>query len=169
MIAVCALLFSQPLFYIGVKFANRHRLLDHPSPRRRHRKPTPIIGGVLIFLTWIFAVLLYSFFHQNWLATNLPSLLPMICSLVMLIVLVWWTMWEDWLPDKNCFFRLWRPQWWFSSILALGGPLSWAATHHKTIPAWAGPKNFWNWGWELKRTGPLKSPILREFCIDQSL
>ncbi len=70
---------------IGIPLADRFGLLDIPSPRRRHRKPTPINGGVCIFTAWSLGVLIYCAFYPEWLRANATSLLAMGSSLVILI------------------------------------------------------------------------------------
>ena len=50
----------------SIRFANRFQLMDHPNTRKTHLKPTPILGGVSIFISVIFALALtVSFLFVN--------------------------------------------------------------------------------------------------------
>lgn len=55
---VFAFLASQWLIPQSIRFAHRFRLVDHPTLRKTHLKPIPILGGVSIFISVVFAFIL---------------------------------------------------------------------------------------------------------------
>ena len=59
---VFAFLASQWLIPQSIRFAHRFRLVDHPTLRKTHLKPIPILGGVSIFIS---VVLTTSYIAQN--------------------------------------------------------------------------------------------------------
>jgi UDP-GlcNAc:undecaprenyl-phosphate GlcNAc-1-phosphate transferase len=46
------------LFFIGLKFANKYNFLDIPNSTKLHSKPTSYIGGLIIFLSYLFIVII---------------------------------------------------------------------------------------------------------------
>jgi len=42
------------LFFIGLKFAKKYNFLDIPNFRKIHSKPTSYLGGLIIFLSYLF-------------------------------------------------------------------------------------------------------------------
>jgi len=86
-IAACILIVSEFVHRQGIRTAHRFKLLDVPSPRRRHRAPTPIIGGLGIFFTWTLGMAAFSFIQPEWFATHVQSMIPIAVSLVILITL----------------------------------------------------------------------------------
>jgi len=86
LLVIATFLISQPILSLAIRFAYRFNLLDHPCPRRRHRKPTPIVGGLSIFLTWALAIGAYSFFKPDWIHANFISLVPMSVGLAILLL-----------------------------------------------------------------------------------
>ncbi len=68
-------LFS-PLFFTAlIRFSEKHGLVDIPSSRRKHKKPTPITGGVGIFAIWLLGVCSYSFLQPSWFLQHTTSIL----------------------------------------------------------------------------------------------
>ncbi len=49
---------SFSLFYVVKKIAKKYKLVDLPSERKIHKKPTPRIGGVMIFFAFIITYLI---------------------------------------------------------------------------------------------------------------
>jgi UDP-GlcNAc:undecaprenyl-phosphate GlcNAc-1-phosphate transferase len=72
---------------LGIALAYRFRLLDVPSLRRRHSKPTPINGGLCIFAAFIAGVALFSKLQPAWFAENIKSLEVYGVSLSILLTL----------------------------------------------------------------------------------
>jgi UDP-GlcNAc:undecaprenyl-phosphate GlcNAc-1-phosphate transferase len=48
------ILHSILLFFIGLKFAKKYNFLDIPNFRKVHSKPTSYLGGLIIFLSYLF-------------------------------------------------------------------------------------------------------------------
>ena len=86
-VSMCSLFGSFFIQKIVIQAAYRFKLLDHPSPRRRHRAPTPIIGGLGIFFTWALGLALFCLIEPNWFEVHAKSLLPIVTSLSILLVL----------------------------------------------------------------------------------
>jgi len=53
-----ALLASLALTIPIRRLALRHGMVDHPGPRKVHVKPVPLLGGIAIYLGFVFAILL---------------------------------------------------------------------------------------------------------------
>ena len=51
---------AQWLIPQAIRFAHRFQLVDHPNQRKQHIKSTPILGGVSIFVSVVFALSLTS-------------------------------------------------------------------------------------------------------------
>lgn len=50
---LCTFLLACLVIWRAIPFAVKHGLVDHPSSRRRHLKPMPMLGGVSILLAWL--------------------------------------------------------------------------------------------------------------------
>lgn len=74
-IAATALFLAFIIQNLNIRLAHRFGLLDVPSIRRRHKKATPITGGLGVFITWFLGVGLWGFFHPQWLAENQTGLI----------------------------------------------------------------------------------------------
>lgn len=61
-VSVLAFFTAQWLIPQAIRFAHRFQLVDHPSLRKTHIKSTPILGGVSIFISVVFALALTSSF-----------------------------------------------------------------------------------------------------------
>ena len=55
----------------AIRFAHRFQLVDHPNLRKTHTKSTPILGGLSIFISAVFALALTSLFLYNSLSVDL--------------------------------------------------------------------------------------------------
>ncbi|HOW16700.1 MAG TPA: MraY family glycosyltransferase, partial [bacterium] len=53
-----SLLVSVSLFYPVKQLAKKFNLMDLPDPRKIHKKPTPRIGGVMIFVSFLLVYLI---------------------------------------------------------------------------------------------------------------
>lgn len=86
-IAVTVLMAAFVIQNLNIRLAHRFGLLDVPSIRRRHKKATPIIGGVGVFTTWLLGVLAWGFFHPQWLSDNQTGLLVVGFSVLTLVAI----------------------------------------------------------------------------------
>ena len=72
---------------MGISLAHRFKLLDIPSPRRRHRQPTPTNGGICIFIAWALGMIVFAVMQPEWIHENAKSLTVLAASLAILIPL----------------------------------------------------------------------------------
>ena len=73
-ILLAAGIISAALLPLLISLGHRHGLIDPPGKHKRHREPTPVLGGVSLFLsTWITVVVALVLFHDA-MAELLPSL-----------------------------------------------------------------------------------------------
>ena len=56
---------SLVLCLLLIPVANRTGLLDHPSSRKVHSKPVPLVGGVAIYLAMVLAIILFTPFSKQ--------------------------------------------------------------------------------------------------------
>lgn len=57
--------FSSIIFtWLTIRIAKRFKILDYPSERKVHTDPTPLLGGVAIYIAYMLALLLN--FHFSW-------------------------------------------------------------------------------------------------------
>ena len=71
----------------AIRFAHRFQLVDHPSFRKKHIKSTPILGGVSIFISVVFALILSSLYLYNYPNVELDFKIVFgLCSAVSLMV-----------------------------------------------------------------------------------
>ena len=71
----------------AIRFAHRFQLVDHPDFRKKHLKSTPILGGVSIFISVIFALILSSLFMYSYPSIQLDFKIVFgLCSAVSLMV-----------------------------------------------------------------------------------
>ncbi|MGZ3695706.1 MAG: glycosyltransferase family 4 protein [Bdellovibrionota bacterium] len=50
----------------GIRLAHFFKALDLPSSRKRHTQPTPIVGGVCIFIAWTLGMIITAAFSPQW-------------------------------------------------------------------------------------------------------
>ena len=87
---VLAFFTAQWLIPQAIRFAHRFQLVDHPNLRKKHLKSTPILGGVSIFVSVVFALALASFLLYNSSSIDLDFKIAFgLCSAVSLMV--FWT------------------------------------------------------------------------------
>ena len=71
----------------AIRFAHRFQLVDHPDFRKKHLKSTPILGGVSIFISVIFALILSSLYMYSYPSIKLDFKIVFgLCSAVSLMV-----------------------------------------------------------------------------------
>jgi len=71
----------------AIRFAHRFQLVDHPNVRKNHIKSTPILGGVSIFISVVFALSLTSLFLYCYPRLDLNFKIVFgLCSAVSLMV-----------------------------------------------------------------------------------
>jgi len=71
----------------AIQFAHRFQLMDHPDFRKKHSKSTPILGGISIFVSVIFALAFSSLFLHNYPNTYLSFEVAFgLCSAISLMV-----------------------------------------------------------------------------------
>lgn len=71
----------------AIRFAHRFQLVDHPDFRKKHTNSTPILGGVSIFISVIFALILSSLYLYNYPNIELDFKIVFgLCSAVSLMV-----------------------------------------------------------------------------------
>ena len=68
---ILAFFTAQWLIPQAIRFAHRFQLVDHPNLRKTHIKSTPILGGLSIFISAVFALALTSLFLYNSLTVDL--------------------------------------------------------------------------------------------------
>ena len=74
----------------AIRFAHRFQLVDHPNFRKKHIKSTPILGGVSIFISVVFALILSSLYLYNYPNVELDFKIVFgLCSAVSLMVFFW--------------------------------------------------------------------------------
>ena len=61
--------------FLIISIAKRIDLVDHPGGRKHHRNPTPLIGGIVMFMVFSFGSLCLSFSLQHFRAFFAASLL----------------------------------------------------------------------------------------------
>jgi UDP-GlcNAc:undecaprenyl-phosphate/decaprenyl-phosphate GlcNAc-1-phosphate transferase len=84
--AIAALLSGLVIHRVGIPFARHFGLLDVPNPRRRHTKPTPIIGGLCIFLSAAIGLAVYVAQNPTFWNQNRISLLTLGTSVLILAI-----------------------------------------------------------------------------------
>lgn len=70
-----------------IRIATQKNLVDVPTSRRRHKKSTPIVGGVGIFVMWFLGIALYSVLHPTWFQEHSVSLLMISISILGLLTI----------------------------------------------------------------------------------
>ena len=84
---VLAFFTAQWLIPQAIRFAHRFQLVDHPNLKKKHLKSTPILGGVSIFVSVVFALALVSFLLYNSPSIDLDFKIVFgLCSAVSLMV-----------------------------------------------------------------------------------
>lgn len=64
-----------------IRFCRNRQILDKPSARRKHTKPTPRLGGVAVFLGFLFAIIIsLPFLNQS--LSQYPSYVFMLMGIV---------------------------------------------------------------------------------------
>ncbi|MGE4233900.1 MAG: glycosyltransferase family 4 protein [Bacteriovoracia bacterium] len=71
---------------LAIQVAHQYNLVDIPTARRRHIRPTPIIGGVAVFLTWGLGLLGYCIARPDWFSDHKKGLLVFSVSILLLMV-----------------------------------------------------------------------------------
>lgn len=66
-----ALVLSLGLTPIMMAFARRFKILDIPNNRKMHSTPTPLLGGMAIFLSTIISIIVYNIVFVDGLTTNI--------------------------------------------------------------------------------------------------
>ena len=78
---------AQWLIPQAIRFAHRFQLVDHPNLRKKHLKSTPILGGVSILISAVFALALVSLLLYNSSGVDLDYKIVFgLCSAVSLMV-----------------------------------------------------------------------------------
>lgn len=52
-------------FLISIPLAKKYGWVDHPSSRRRHQMPMPMVGGVTVFFCWLLLLASYLFWSST--------------------------------------------------------------------------------------------------------
>lgn len=64
-IFITSIIASLILTFICIHISRFFKVLDHPDSRKQHLRPTPLLGGLAVFLSYVLAVLVnYSFSWQ---------------------------------------------------------------------------------------------------------
>jgi UDP-GlcNAc:undecaprenyl-phosphate/decaprenyl-phosphate GlcNAc-1-phosphate transferase len=84
--ALVTLLAGFAIHRAGIPFAKRFGLLDVPNPRRRHAKPTPIIGGLCIIAAACVGLATYMLQNPVFWTENRTSLLALGTSVMILAI-----------------------------------------------------------------------------------
>lgn len=71
----------------AIGLGHRFGLLDIPTSRRRHRQPTPIIGGLGVLGAWLCGVLIHGFLNRAWFWTHSQGILVFLSCVLILVVL----------------------------------------------------------------------------------
>ncbi len=66
-------LFSFLLTLVMRRVATSFKILDYPNERKIHQSPKPLLGGVAIYLSFLFTILIGIFFTKTGLIRFLPS------------------------------------------------------------------------------------------------
>jgi len=74
MFAASTFLLALVLHRQAIRLGFKWKLLDIPTSRRRHIKPTPIIGGLGIFIAWGVSLTIYCFHYPEWYEAVKPTL-----------------------------------------------------------------------------------------------
>jgi UDP-GlcNAc:undecaprenyl-phosphate GlcNAc-1-phosphate transferase len=70
-----------------IKFCHKYSIYDHPGRHKRHKQPTPILGGTAIFLTFWFIIGMLLLFDSSSLAEVRPSIVYILAgSLIIYLV-----------------------------------------------------------------------------------
>ena len=85
--AVLAAVFSTLAFRWTVPWALYVGWVDHPSTRRRHPRPTPVVGGLTILTGWYLAIGGYLFLNPDWRLAHGSSLYPILAAALLFSLL----------------------------------------------------------------------------------
>ena len=75
------------LFPVAIRLAHRFDLIDIPTSRRRHPKPMPIVGGVVVFITLVAGLAFFSLLEPWWFQAHGKSLAAVGTAMSLLVVL----------------------------------------------------------------------------------
>ena len=72
---------------MAIRLAHRFDLIDIPTSRRRHPKPMPIVGGVVVFITLVAGLAFFSLLEPWWFQAHGKSLAAVGTAMSLLVVL----------------------------------------------------------------------------------
>lgn len=75
------------LFPRAMRFALKHNLVDIPSSRKKHSKPVPIIGGVVVIFVWIAGLAVFLSLHPHLIKYQMQSFLALSASICLLLAI----------------------------------------------------------------------------------
>lgn len=81
------LLVSLLWFPFLIRIAKIRSWIDIPTSRRRHRQPTPIVGGVGIVASWLFGIVVYGFLRPDWLSAHAASLIVLTTAVIAIVAI----------------------------------------------------------------------------------
>jgi len=84
---ISAFIMSLIFTRLAIFFCWKYSLLDHPGEHKRHKKPTPILGGTAVLLSFWLSLLVYHFFYAKGL-WDITNSVPYIITGSLLIYLV---------------------------------------------------------------------------------
>ena len=83
LVFLIAFLVSLVMTRVLIPFAHRVKLIDHPGKHRTHARPTPLVGGISIYLTLVFTVI-YAALDGIHVSSEYPAIL--LFSVLLLVV-----------------------------------------------------------------------------------
>lgn len=76
--------------HMAIQFGHRFKFLDIPSSRRRHQQPTPIIGGVGVFISWLLGLGFYAIQSPDLFSEHSRSIEVILSGTLILVILGLW-------------------------------------------------------------------------------